>query len=156
MLQPENVWDYPRPAVCQPFAGTLKIVVNSITLASTTRGFRTLETSHPPTYYFPPADIQMQHLRVNERTSFCEWKGAARYFDWVSEAGAIESIGWCYPNPSAGFAEIKEYISFYASKADACFVNDEQVVAQAGDFYGGWITRNLQGPFKGGAGTWGW
>ena len=156
MLKPENVWDYPRPAICQPFAGTLKIIVNSVTLAETTRGFRTLETSHPPTYYFPLQDIQLQYLRLNARGSYCEWKGFSRYFDWVLRDKVIRDIGWCYPEPDKKFSDIKDYISFYASKADSCFVNDEQVAAQEGDFYGGWITSNLQGPFKGGADTWGW
>ena len=156
MLQPENVWDYPRPAICQPFAGSLKVVVNSVTLASTTRGFRALETSHPPTYYFPLQDIRMQYLRLNARASYCEWKGQAIYFDWVLKAKTIKNIGWCYPQPCDEFVDIADYISFYPSKTDACWVEDEPVTAQEGDFYGGWITSNLEGPFKGAAETWDW
>ena len=148
MLKPENVWDYPSRAVCQPFAGELQIVVNSIALAKTTRGFRVLEREHPPTYYFPLQDIQMQYLRLNARNSECEWKGQAIYFDWVLRDAKIRDIGWCYPNPNAKFTDIQDYISFYPAKADACFVDGEQVTAQAGDFYGGWITSNLEGPFK--------
>ena len=153
MLKPESVWDYPRPAICQPFAGSLKIIVNSVTLAETTRGFRTLETSHPPTYYFPLQDIQLQYLRLNARGSYCEWKGFARYFDWVLRDKVIRDIGWCYPEPDKKFSDIKYCISFYATKADACFVDGELVAAQEGDYYGGWITSSLEGPFKGGAET---
>ena len=148
MLQPEKVCDYPGRAICQPFAGELKIVVNSIVLATTTRGFRVLEREHPPTYYFPLQNIQMQYLRLNARTSECEWKGQAIYFDWVFRDAKIRDIGWCYPSPNSKFADIQDYISFYPAKADACFVDGEQVTAQAGDFYGGWITSNLEGPFK--------
>ena len=155
-MKEENVWDYPRPAICKPFNGTLKITVQGVVLAETNRGYKTLETSHPPTYYFPPEDVQMPYLTPNSQTSMCEWKGKAKYFDFKLDRQCVENIGWCYDNPSASFAQLRHYISFYASKADECFVNGEKVTAQKGDFYGGWITSNLRGPFKGGAGTWGW
>lgn len=156
ILLQENVWDYPRPARCEPFAGTLKIIAHGHVLAETTSGFRTIETSHPPTYYFPPEDVNMALLERNQARSLCEWKGRASYFDLVTDQGSVPSIGWCYQNPTRDFRPLENHLSFYASKADACFVNGEEVQAQAGDFYGGWITRNLTGPFKGGPGTVGW
>lgn len=155
-MKKENVWDYPRPAICEPFDGTLKVIINNVILAETSRGYRTLETSHPPTYYFPREDIRLHDLKPNTHVSMCEWKGKARYFDFVSDKLIIENVGWCYEKPTSGFEPIQNYISFYASKVDECFVNDERIASQEGDFYGGWITSNLQGPFKGGKNTWGW
>lgn len=155
-LMRENVWDYPRPAVCEPFVGTLSVVVEGIVIAESQSALRTLETSHPPTYYFPAADVNYGNLCKNERSTFCEWKGEASYFSYVTSQNVIPNIGWCYTNPTKSFSGIKGYISFYASKADACYVNGERVQHQEGDFYGGWITSNLVGPFKGGVGTLGW
>ncbi len=88
--------------------------------------------------------------------SFCEWKGSAGYYDLRIGDKRVENAGWFYANPNKNFAEIKDYIAFYPSKMDACYVNDELVQSQDGDFYGGWITKEIVGPFKGGAGTWGW
>ncbi|MEO0444236.1 MAG: DUF427 domain-containing protein [Pseudomonadota bacterium] len=155
-LNTESVWDYPRPAICEPFTGHLKIIVNKQILADTRRAYRSLETSHPPCYYFPPEDVHSHFLKPNSHSSLCEWKGQAHYVDWQDHQNRIVDIGWFYKNPSRRFHDIAGYISFYASKAEACFVNGEQVSAQEGDFYGGWITRNLKGPFKGGTGTLGW
>lgn len=156
VLPPENVWNYPRPAICEPTNERLKVVLGEHTIAETSRGFRTLETSHPPTYYFPIEDVNMVLLSKNQRHSLCEWKGQAHYYDSHLDDRVVRDIAWAYSNPTHGFLPIKDCISFYASKVDSCFVNDEEVSAQEGDFYGGWITGNLQGPFKGGAGTMGW
>ena len=98
----------------------------------------------------------MDYFQQNPKRTFCEWKGAGSYLDLHLDGKVIKEIGWYYPNPSKAFAPIENYIAFYASKLDQCFVNDELVQAQPGDFYGGWITSNIKGPFKGGAGTWGW
>ena len=155
-LMQENVWDYPRPAVCEPFVGTLSVIVGGIVVAESQSTFRTLETSHPPTYYFPTDDVNSETLFKNERSTFCEWKGRASYFNYAASQIVIPNIGWCYTNPTTSFSSITGYISFYASKADACYVNGERVQHQEGDFYGGWITSNLVGPFKGGVGTHGW
>jgi uncharacterized protein (DUF427 family) len=152
----ENVWDYPRPAICQAFAGRLRVEHAGALLADTNNGFRTLETSHPPTYYIPPTAIRFNLLRKNNTQTFCEWKGVASYFDLVAGDTTIKNAAWVYHNPTPSFIEIKDHLSFYASKVDACFVNDEQVQAQDGDFYGGWITANLTGPFKGSPGTSHW
>jgi uncharacterized protein (DUF427 family) len=155
-MKRESVWDYPRPAICEPFNGSLKIIHDGAVLARTVAGHRTLETSHPPTYYFPPEDVAMELLEPNGHQSYCEWKGVADYFDLRAEGALIRNAAWRYHEPTSPFSAIRDHLSFYASKVDACFVNDEQVRAQAGDFYGGWITANLVGPFKGAPGTSGW
>ena len=123
------------------------------TIAKTMNAFRVIETSHPPTYYFPPGDVDMSLLKKNKNNSFCEWKGTASYLDLQSDSIKIFNIGWFYECPNKKFQSIKNYISFYASKAEKCIVNGELVKKQDGEFYGGWITRNLTGPFKGALGT---
>ena len=155
-MSTESVWDYPRPPRLESFSGHLRIVHTGLVLADTNQAYRVLETSHPPTYYIPQTDIQMDYFQQNPKRTFCEWKGAGAYLDLHLNGKVIKEIGWYYPNPSKAFAPIENYIAFYASKLDQCFVNDELVQAQPGDFYGGWITSNIKGPFKGGAGTWGW
>ena len=155
-LPEESVWDYPRPPRLERFPFRLTVHHAGITLADSIGGFRVLETSHPPTYYIPQGDIRMDLLRRNERRSLCEWKGQARYFDLVLEGRETEAIAWTYPKPVAGFVPLADTLCFYASKVDRCAVDGVEVKAQAGDFYGGWLTPNLKGPFKGGAGTLGW
>ncbi len=152
----ESVWDYPRPPKLELTNKHLKIVFSGEIIAETTRGFRVLETSHPPVFYFPPSDVRTEFLTVADGSSFCEWKGRAGYYDLRIGEKQVKNTAWFYPNPTGNFAEIKDYIAFYPSKMDACFVNDELVRSQEGDFYGGWITSEIVGPFKGGAGTFGW
>lgn len=152
----ESVWDYPRPPQIDACSQRIRVVVNSITIADTTSARRVLETSHPPVYYIPPQDIRTDCLLLSDRRSFCEWKGEANYYSIVVAGKTIEEAGWFYPNPFSRFAEIKEHVAFYASKMEACYVNGELAQAQAGDFYGGWITSNIVGPFKGAPGTLGW
>lgn len=152
----ESVWDYPRPPAIESFNGHIRIVHNDIILVNSNKCHRILETSHPPSFYIPMSDVNMEYLNLNELTSFCEWKGKAFYFDLNMNSKTIDKVGWYYPNPNKKYAALKDTISFYASKLDNCFVNDEKVKAQEGDFYGGWITSNIKGPFKGGAGTFGW
>ena len=157
-LKKENVWEYPRPPICQPHNGIIKVFVGNKLLASTKSAFRVIETSHPPTYYIPSTDIDLSLLKKNKNVSFCEWKGFASYFDLSikNENNIISNIGWSYTNPTKNFLPIKDFLSFYSSKVFRCIVNDEVVKKQEGDFYGGWITSNLKGPFKGGPGTQGW
>lgn len=155
-MKRESVWDYPRPAICEPFDGSLEIVRDGVVLARTVAAYRVLETSHPPSYYFPPQDVDLNRLRRSDRQSRCEWKGVAEYFDLRARESIIHDVAWRYHSPTPPFSAIRDYLSFYASKAGTCFVNGEQVKAQAGDFYGGWITANLVGPFKGAPGTAGW
>ena len=152
----ESVWDYPRPPRVEVTSKRVQIFFNGVLLVDTTRAIRVLETSHPPSYYIPQADIRMEYLTKTARKTVCEFKGQASY--WTVKVGDKEAsdAGWCYENPANGYDAIEGYIAFYPSRMEACFVNDEKVMAQEGDFYGGWITSDIVGPFKGGAGTWGW
>ncbi len=155
-LGQESVWDYPRPPRLERTHKPIQIIFNGVTIADTTAAYRVLETSHPPTYYLPPADIEMQHLEPAGGRSMCEWKGSARYFTVVVAEKRAERIAWAYPTPTAAFVAIKNYVAFYPAAMDACFVAGERVIAQPGGFYGGWITADIVGPFKGEPGTYGW
>lgn len=152
----ESVWDYPRPPRLEDSDKHIKIVFNGVTIAETTRAKRVLETSHPPVYYIPPEDIKLEYFSKTPNSSFCEWKGRAGYYTITVGDRTVENVAWFYPNPTSTFAGIQDYVAFYPSKMDACYVNDEQVQSQPGDFYGGWITNDIVGPFKGSPGTWGW
>lgn len=151
----ESVWDYPRPPAVRPEPRSIRIEHGGQTLASTQRAIAVLETSHPPVYMIPRADCDMGRLTQNHRSTTCEFKGRAVYFDLQGD-GPVRDVAWSYPEPARGYQDIAGHLAFYASRVDACFVGDERVQAQAGDFYGGWITKRIVGPFKGGAGTWGW
>ena len=153
----ESVWDYPRPPRLERSPQQIKVVFNGVTIADSSNAYRVLETSHPPVYYIPPEDIKTQYLKpAASQRSFCEWKGFASYYDLIVEDKQISNAAWYYTQPTDNFAPIKDYVAFYPSKMDACYVDGELVKAQAGDFYGGWITDNIVGPFKGEAGSWGW
>ncbi len=152
----ESVWDYPRPPRLEPASRQIRIVFNGVEIASTRGAYRVLETSHPPVYYLPPADIQMQHMRRTARNSLCEWKGRAAYYTLTVGGRTAEDVAWFYPSPTAAFAPIAGYLAFYAGPMDACYVGEELVTPQPGEFYGGWITSEIVGPFKGGPGSWGW
>jgi uncharacterized protein (DUF427 family) len=153
----ESVWDYPRPPALEPVTKPLRIVHGGEVIAETTRGFRVLETSHPPVYYFPPEDCQLQWLPRGVGQSFCEWKGLAGYVDFEMPGHPRQSqVGWYYADPNRRFAPIARYLAFYAGPFDACYVGDERVTPQPGGFYGGWITPDIVGPFKGVAGSMGW
>lgn len=143
-----SVWDFPRPAVAQASARHLKIVHRGIVVAETQAAVMTLETSHPPTYYFPPADVLFD-LLPNPKASFCEWKGHARYHDVVAGGERLQGAAWSYFDPTDSFAALRDHVAFYAARFDACTVDDAVVVPQPGGFYGGWITPDLAGPFKG-------
>ncbi len=152
----ESVWDYPRPPRIESPDQRVKVVFGDVTVAYTSRPKRVLETSHPPVYYFPPEDVRMEHLEQTRGTSMCEWKGAARYYRLVTDEREADRTAFDYPNPTPEFAEIKGYVAFYPSLMDNCWVDGEKVEAQEGDFYGGWITSDIAGPFKGAPGTAGW
>ncbi|MDQ4043045.1 MAG: DUF427 domain-containing protein [Actinomycetota bacterium] len=152
----ESVWDYPRPPMLEDSDKRIKVVFGGVTLAYTRRAKRVLETSHPPVYYIPPEDIRMEHLVPTEGASFCEWKGAARYYDIETDERRERRVAWFYPNPVPAYSSLKDHVAFYPSLMDACWVDGEKVEAQKGDFYGGWITSEVVGPFKGAPGTRGW
>jgi uncharacterized protein (DUF427 family) len=152
----ESVWDYPRPPRIEDTSKHIRVIFNGVVVAETGRAKRILETSHPPVYYIPLEDIRMEHLKPASRTSYCEWKGWAAYYTVSVSDRQAENAAWCYPDPTAGFEAIKGYLAFYPHMMDACYVDGERVQAQAGGFYGGWITSDIVGPFKGEPGTWGW
>ncbi len=156
------MWDYPRPPKLESTGRHLLIRHCGVVLADTTSALRVLETSHPPVYYIPAADIAMQLLRASSRrASFCEFKGSATYWtirilDAQARSCISSDAAWSYPHPSPAYEKLRDHLAFYASKVDECRVDGERVIAQPGDFYGGWITSDLTGPFKGAPGTLGW
>lgn len=145
----ESVWRYPRPPIAEPAGRHIRIAHHGVEIADTRDAIRTLETSHPPTYYLPPDDIAMDHLRASSRRSFCEWKGEAVYWDLVLADQVLTDIAWSYPDPMPDFASLRDHLAFYAAPLECCTVDGEQVAPQPGGFYGGWITRDVAGPFKG-------
>ena len=152
----ESVWDYPRPPRLEPSTKHVQVVFGGETIADSHRAMRVLETSHPPVYYIPRDDVRMDYLTPTDRRSFCEWKGSAAYFSVAVGHRTAEHAAWTYPHPTADFVPIADCVAFYPARVDDCFVDGERVEAQPGDFYGGWITREIVGPFKGDAGTAGW
>ncbi|MGF1535634.1 MAG: DUF427 domain-containing protein [Elainellaceae cyanobacterium] len=152
----ESVWDYPRPPRLEPASKRVRVVFNGETIVDSQQAMRVLETSHPPVYYVPPEDVKTACFQPASRRSFCEWKGVAAYYTIAVGDRTAEEVAWYYPDPTEAFAAIKDYIAVYPSRMEACYLGDERVQAQPGDFYGGWITSDIVGPFKGSAGTWGW
>ncbi len=150
------MWDYPRPPRLERSTKHLVVRFAKRTLAETTNGFRVLETSHPPVYYFPPDDIDDSLLADVGRTTFCEFKGAASYVDAVVGDRHTAEVGWRYDQPKPAFAALQGHVAFYAGKVDECSVDGEVVIPQPGGFYGGWITSDIAGPFKGEPDSWGW
>ncbi|MBB4265638.1 DUF427 domain-containing protein [Roseospira visakhapatnamensis] len=152
----ESVWDYPRPPRLEPVADRLRVLFAGETVAETTRGWRLLETSHPPVYYIPRADVRVDRLEPSDRRTVCEFKGTATYWTLMAGNRRSRDAAWSYPDPPPALADLRDALAFYANRVDACFVGDDPVHPQAGDFYGGWITARVVGPFKGAPGTWGW
>lgn len=152
----ESVWDYPRPPRLERSPRRIRAIVEGIVLADSTRALRVLETSHPPTYYLPPEDVRMDLLLSAMGSSFCEWKGRARYHDALVAGRTIPRVAWSYPNPTPAFADLRDHLAFYLPALEAAYVDDERAQPQPGGFYGGWITSDLAGPFKGGPGSAGW
>ncbi len=153
----ESVWDYPRPPRLESVTKQLRVTLGGTLIAETARGHRVLETSHPPVYYIPRDDVSEGALIASGGRSHCEWKGAATYYDVVGGNGVrIPRGAWSYLDPDAGFDAIRGAIAFYPAGMDVCEVAGERVTPQPGGFYGGWITRDITGPFKGEPGTMGW
>lgn len=152
----ESVWDYPRPPALEAVPERIRIEHHGVRLLDTVDGWRVLETSHPPTYYVPASAVATDCVAATDRTSFCEFKGLATYFDITVEGDVLAGVAWGYPSPSPGYEAIAGHLAFYAEPFDGCFVGDERVVPQPGGFYGGWVTSRVVGPFKGEPGTLGW
>jgi uncharacterized protein (DUF427 family) len=154
-LPVENVQDYPRPPALQAVPQRVTVQLGGVLIVDTRNALRVLETHHAPTYYIPPDDISATLIPV-KGSSFCEWKGVARYFDVEAAGHVAERAAWAYDNPTGSFGRLARHVAFYAGKMDVCMVGDEVVRPQPGDFYGGWQTSNLTGIVKGGPGTRHW
>ncbi|HSR32654.1 MAG TPA: DUF427 domain-containing protein [Anaerolineae bacterium] len=152
----ESVWDYPRPPRVEDSPRHIQVVFAGVVIADTHGAKRVLETSHPPVYYIPPQDIRMDYLEPTSQSSWCEWKGQASYYTVVVGDRRAPDAAWFYPKPARDFTAIQNYVAFYPQKMDACYVDGEQARPQPGGFYGGWITSDIVGPFKGGPATAGW
>ena len=146
----ERVWDYPRPPAVVACERRVRVELGGEVVADSTRALRVLETSHPPVIYIPAADVLRRLVTSLARSTWCEFKGRARYLD---AAGDREAVAWTYPEPSPGYEALRDHIAFYPGRVDAAWLDDERVQPQEGDFYGGWITAELVGPFKGPPGT---
>jgi uncharacterized protein (DUF427 family) len=152
----ESVWDYPRPARLENIDRHIKIIFNDTIIAETKQAKRVIETSHPPTYYILETDIILEYFTQTSRQTFCEWKGWATYYDITVVDRMVGNAAWRFFAPSPNFLAIENYYAFYANLMDACYVDGELVTPQPGNFYGGWITKDIVGPFKGEPGTMGW
>jgi uncharacterized protein (DUF427 family) len=152
----ESVWDYPRPPVMVPCDRAVRIEHSGRVVGASDRAVRVLETASPPTVYVPREDLAEELLdRAEGGGTVCEWKGQARYHDVVADGRRAQRAAWEYPDPRPGFEILRGHLAFYPGRV-ACFLGDERVRPQEGGFYGGWITDDIRGPFKGAAGTLGW
>jgi len=149
------VWDYPRPPRLDPEPRVVVVKVGDVVVARTERALRVLETASPPTVYIPYLDVVADYVHRAPGSSRCEWKGTARY--WSVRVGAVvlDGVGWSYDDPPAAFSPIRGHLSFYPGRIE-CYLDGVRVTAQAGGFYGGWVTPDIVGPFKGEPGTTGW
>ena len=152
----ESVWDYPRPPSAEVTGRHVVVRVAGRVVADTVRAIRVCETSHPPVFYVPREDIAPGVLERAEGSSWCEWKGAATYWDVVVDGRRVNQAGWSYENPGPGFEHLRGAVAFYPGRVDRALVDGEPARPQPGGFYGGWITSEVAGPFKGGPGTLAW
>ena len=152
----ESVWDYPRPPAVEAVERHVRVVAGGEVIAETGRPLRVLETSHPPVYYIPPEDVRLEFLTTGGHHTVCEYKGMASYYNLDVGGKHVSNAAWYYPEPRAGYEVLKDHIAFYPRAVDEATVDGEVVRPQEGHFYGGWITDEIEGPFKGGAGTLGW
>ena len=152
----ESVWDYPRPPRVEPVPERIRVVVDGVAVADTTRAVRVLETAGAPVYYLPREDVRMDLLRASGSATSCEWKGGASYWSYESGERRILDVAWSYERPNAGFETIAGHLAFYAGRVDEAWVGDERATPQPGGFYGGWLTGRITGPVKGEPGSLGW
>lgn len=152
----ESVWDYPRPPRLEPEPRTVRIEFAGVVVAESRRALRVLETASPPTVYVPDEDLRSDLLVESDHGSFCEWKGLARYWTLAVGDRRSQNAAWSYPQPDERYASLRDHRAFYPGRVDACFLGEERVRPQPGGFYGGWITAELRGPFKGEPGTESW
>jgi len=151
----ESVWDYPRPPAILVDQRRIEVRLEDLVIADSSQNYRILETASPPTFYIPPHSVRVQLLEPCPGNSLCEWKGVADYWTLKHRSSLLQSIGWSYPSPNPPFEAIAGYFSFYPAVVE-CFVDGERVRPQPGEFYGGWVTNEIVGPFKGAPGTGQW
>ena len=152
----ESVQDYPRPPRVEADGRRVTVDHGGRRVAASSEALRVLETSHPPVYYLPPESVVPGLLVPSRRRTWCEWKGVAVYWDLVVDGVLSADAAWSYPEPAPGFERLRDHLAFYPSRVDRCTVAGEVATPQPGDFYGGWVTSWVRGPFKGGPGTEGW
>ena len=152
----ESVWDYPRPPRVEDTTNHIKVIFNNVVIADTRNAKRVLETSGAPAYYIPPKDIETEDITRTRKKTVCEWKGVASYYTLIFGDKKAANAAWSYPDPTPGYESIKDHIAFYPQKMEACYVDGERVIPQPGIYYGGWITSDIIGPFKGEPGTEDW
>jgi uncharacterized protein (DUF427 family) len=150
------VWDYPRPPRLERVARRVRIVLGGVTIVDTGEALRVVETSHPPVYYVPRSAFAGAQLVDGERTTVCEYKGRASYVTLAAGGRTARDAAWTYVEPASPYAALAGHLAVYPGRVDACFLSEERVRPQGGDFYGGWVTDDVVGPFKGDPGTWGW
>lgn len=155
-LEKESVWNYPRPPKVEAFIGEIVVEFNQKIIAKTNSCFRILEKSHPPVYFIHLNDVDKSFLFKRVRDTYCPYKGTIKFYDIAVGDRMTEYAAWYLSNPLSGFEQLSDHIAFFAHKMDACFVNGERVTPQPGEFYGGWITSNIIGPYKGLPGTDNW
>jgi uncharacterized protein (DUF427 family) len=153
----ESVWDFPRPPRLERVDWRIKVVHGGAVVVDAPWTIRVLETSQAPAYYVAPEFVELSLLQMSDHRTFCEWKGIAQYADlMVGEGSVVEEVGWYYANPTTAFAALAGFWAFYAQKVDGCYVDEERVIPNEGSFYGGWVTTNVTGPYKGAPGTTHW
>jgi len=153
----ESVWDYPRPPRLEDTSKHIEVIFNGVKIADTRRAKRVLETAGPPVYYIPPEDVKLQeYFTRTERSTFCEFKGNASYYTITVGDKTAHNAAWTYLEPTPSFAPIMGYVAIYPAPMDACLVDGELVQPQPGRYYGGWITHEIKGPFKGSPGSQSW
>jgi uncharacterized protein (DUF427 family) len=145
----ESVWTYPRPPRLEPTRKHIEVIFDGVTIADTRRAWRVLETGHAPVYYVPPEDVRMEYFERTSRRSVCEFKGTATYYTITHGDRIADHAAWAYLHPTPPYAHIAGHIAFYPQQMDACLVDGEPARSQPGSFYGGWITDDIAGPFKG-------
>jgi uncharacterized protein (DUF427 family) len=153
----ESVWDYPRPPRVEPLDRHVRVILGGETIAESDRGLRVLETAGPPTIYVPREDVRDDVLiQAEDVHTECEWKGTASYVHAEAGGKRAQRVAWYYRDPKPGYEELKDHLAFYPRRVDAAYLDDEQVTPQPGAYYGGWITAEIEGPFKGEPGSEGW
>lgn len=152
----ESVWDYPRPPRVELSEQHIQVEFGGVLIADSRRSKRVLETAGPPVYYIPQDDIRMDYLEQARNTTLCEWKGFSQYWTVRVDQVVALNAAWSYPNPWEGYEAIQNHIAFNAAKMNACYVDGVEVVPQPGEYYGGWITPDIVGPFKGVPGSERW